>query len=52
MLWLCFELSSALLGNTWDKSVMHEKAKKNFFIYIQLQKGNLKSVQINMKQVS
>ena len=52
MLWLCFKLPSCLLGNTRDTSVMHEKAKFVYIIYMQPQKVKFKSVRINMKQVS
>ena len=51
MLWLSFKLSSCLLGNTKDTSVLHEKAKFVCFIYMQKQKVKFKFVQINMKQV-
>ena len=52
VLCLCFKLTSCLLGNTRDTSVMHEKAKCFLFIYMQPQKVKFKFVQINMKQVS
>ena len=45
-------LNYHLFGNTRDTSVMHEKAKFVCFNYMQQQKVNFKSVQINMKQVS
>ena len=51
MLWLCFKLPSCLHGNTRDTSVMHEKAKFVYFIYMQPQKVKFKFVQINMKHV-
>ena len=46
------KLSSCLLDNTRDTSVMHEIAKYVCFIYMQPQKVKFKFVQINMKQVS
>ena len=41
-----------LFGNTRDTSVMHEKAKFVCFNYMQPQKVQFNSVQINMKHVS
>ena len=52
VLWLGIKLPSCLLGNTRDTFVMHEKAKRVCFIYMQPQKAKFKFVQINMKQVS
>ena len=45
-------MPSCLFGNTWDSSVIHEKAKWVCFNYMQPQKVKFKSVEINMKQVS
>ena len=53
MLLLCFKLSSCLVTNTSDTSVMYEKAKfVVVFLYL-MRPQNMKfeSVQINMKHV-
>ena len=50
MLLLCSKLSSCLLDNVRDMSVMNEKATFVCFVHMQPQKLKFKSVQINMKQ--
>ena len=52
VLWLCFRLPYRLFGNTRDTSVIHEKAKFVWFIYMQPQKMKFNYIQINMKRVS
>ena len=52
-MWLCFKLPSCLFGNTRVTSVVHEKEKNMFVLFIcNRKKVKFKSVQINMKQVS
>ena len=52
MLLLCFKLSSCLVANTSDTSVMYEKAKFVCLYLMRSQKIKFESVQINMKHVS
>ena len=51
MLLLCFKLSSCIVANTSDTSVMYEKAKFVCLYLMRPQKMKFESVQINMKHV-
>ena len=48
---LCFKLSSCLVANTSDTSVMYEKAKFVCLYLMRPQKMKFDSVQISMKHV-
>ena len=51
MLLLCLKLSSCLVANTSDTSVMYAKAKFVCLYLMRPQKIKFESVQINMKHV-
>ena len=52
VLCLCFKLPICLFGHSGDTSVIYEKAKVIYFIYMQPRKVKFIFVQINIKQVS